>query len=154
MKNNFDYWVSYAGKAFLVIYWIQFLSIYFLAISLAVKTKNPFVFLFLGFCPYLVILAYLRIRSPFNTLKDGIKKYDGALYERLSRKIPEKYSKHEKKAAASLFFFLSDEPEATLHPDIICFKKNYGKITNMATVSLSLWFITLVVLGIYLFIMT
>src|SRR4030042_2193827 len=99
MKNNFNYWVKSANKTFLFIYWVQFMAIYFLAIALSVKTRNPLAFIFLGFCPYLIIRFYLWIRSPFSTLEEGIKNYDFILYERLSQNIPEQYIKLKRKRA-------------------------------------------------------
>lgn len=152
MKDNFEYWVHQGGRHFLTLYWIQYALFYVLAIGLALKTKNPFVFLIIGFLPYIPIVIFRRARSPFGSLENGIKENDNNLYERLLKGLPEQYDNSSKYRAGYFFTALLKEPETTLNPTILLFKRNYHGINKQAGASLLLWFITLCGLGAYLYI--
>lgn len=151
-KNNFEYWANNSAAKFLIFYWSQYIFLYLLALWLAVRTSNPFIFLIVGVCPYFVILCFRAVHSPFSNLEEGIKEYNPELHERLKAKIPDKYTSIPKYRAGFMFSLLLKEPESNLNSKLLAFKKNYYGINKHAMISLFLWFITFFALGAYLYI--
>jgi len=152
MKNNFEYWINNSARNFIVLYWLQYAFFYFLAIGLALKTKNPYAFFIIGFIPYLAMLIFRGVRSPFSSLENGIKTNDISLYQRLVNELPQQYNQSAKYRAGYFLSVLLKEPEAKLNSAILAFKKNYYRINSHAIVSLVLWFSTFIVLLVYLYI--
>ena len=149
MKTSFEYWINHKDSAFFACYWMLFSVVYSCLIWLAIKTRNSLIFILPGIIPYFVIAFYRAMHNPFRTLEEDIKKYDYMLSERFAQNVPEKYRDDTKKRSAYLFTFLCREPEGTLNPDVLLFKKRYARINSVAMISAFLWFVSVFVLTIY-----
>jgi sensor histidine kinase YesM len=159
MKKGFDFWTSNDISSFLKKYWVIYFTFFLLAIWLTVVTKNPFVFLVVGFLPCPIIWVYRIVHKPFYKFEESIEKVAPEFYEMLKQhsskllsiKIATSELKHKQKVMQAALLNWRDD---NIDPHIKIFIKNIRRVNQSGMISLLIWFLTFIIFVFIVFFMS
>ena len=138
------------------IYWLIYFIIYFVAVWLSILVQNPFVYLFVGFLPYVVLRVYKAIHDPMYDLRESIEKIAPGLVQTISQQKSKLNIKmdvdNQKHQAVFLYAGLLLLNKDDMDQRILVYIRNNKRINWNSMVSLTIWFFTFLIFLLALFV--
>ncbi len=152
MEKGFDYWISGKPLYFSRIYWIFNLLIYIQAVLISINRRNLAIYFFAGIVPYLGALTFRIIHDPGYLLKESIDNIDPQIFHKIfQQKSDHNYTERQQSQLLYGALFMSKNDIDNVDQRISAYKNNIKRINWLCSASIAIWFFTLIVLSLGLF---